>query len=252
MKKALLMVGTLLGVVVLGGVAVMVSTFGGLKPLPSGADLPSGARLVKDGYVALFVLPAGDGVALIDCGNDPTGAALLAELSREGKKADDVRAIFLTHGHPDHTAACHLFPKADVYAFAPDAPIAEGLERSKGPMPRRMDMPTEKRIKVSKLLKDGEDVAVGPLVVRPYSVPGHTGGSASFLSGGVLFMGDNATAESGGTLRPAPWVFSDDPQVNQGSLKALSKRLKEDHAEVKLMAYSHSGTTPGSDALDHF
>ncbi len=92
-------------------------------------------RIVKDGYVDLGVIDLGDGkVALVDAGNDPEGKAILAELSRRKLGPEAVEAVLLTHGHPDHIAGCHLFPKASIYALAGDVALAEGREGSKGPV----------------------------------------------------------------------------------------------------------------------
>ena len=82
MKKALLVVGVL--VLLLVGVAGAL--FGplviGMAQLVDGTKLAGGAATtVVDGYSGIFVLDADPGqVALIDCGNDSSGAAILAAL----------------------------------------------------------------------------------------------------------------------------------------------------------------------------
>lgn len=101
MKRILIVLAVLILVPVLAFVGMMVSAFRGLEPMRDGVELPGGARLVKDGYVAVYVLPAGDKqVALIDCGNDEQGRAILSDLNHRGLAADAVKAVFLTHGHP--------------------------------------------------------------------------------------------------------------------------------------------------------
>lgn len=254
MKRALLVVGVILGVLVVPLVIIGVSTFGGLKALEDGVELPGGGRLLKDGYVAIAVLPAGDGaVALIDCGNDPTGAAVLAELKRRGLGPEAVKDIFLTHGHADHISACHLFEKAQVHALAADIPVAEGTGRSKGPLPKLMDTPVEKRIKVTQPIVDAETVVVnGVLNVKAYAVPGHTAGSCAYLAAEGLYLGDSATGSSDGKLIGAPWAFSDDQAENHQSLAGLARRLKDEAVVVKMTVFSHSGAFDGMGALQAF
>jgi len=58
-KRLLLVLGGLVLVLLLGVVRLFVSGFAGSAPLPDGANLRGGARLVKDSYVAAFVVPAG-------------------------------------------------------------------------------------------------------------------------------------------------------------------------------------------------
>jgi hydroxyacylglutathione hydrolase len=251
MKRALLIIGVVLVLLLIPIVVIGVSTFGGITELVDAVELPGGARLVKDGYVSIGVLPAGDGaVALIDCGNDPNGIAVMKELQRRGLGPDAVKTIFLTHGHPDHIAACHLFKGSEVLAFAGDVAVAEGTGRSKGPVPSKFDTPPEKRTKVTRPLIDGETVVVnGALSVKVYAVPGHTAGSAAFLAGEALYLGDSATGGSDGKVLGAPWVFSDDQAENRRSLVALAAKLKGEGAVVKKIVFSHSGPFEGVDAL---
>ena len=166
MKKVLVVGLGVVALVLLPVVLIMVSTFGGLKPLEM-KELPGGARQVVDGFVSFDVLPVSEReVALIDCGDDAQGKALLAELQRRGLGPEAVKAIFLTHGHSDHIAACHLFAGAEVMAFAADAAVAEGKGRAKGPLPSMLDTPENKRVKVTRTLSDGETVTLGALSVN--------------------------------------------------------------------------------------
>jgi glyoxylase-like metal-dependent hydrolase (beta-lactamase superfamily II) len=252
MKKALLGVGVCLLLLVIVVAAVFVPIFSGNQPPVDGAQLGSaGATQVLDGYVSAFLLPAGEGeVALVDCGNDPSGAAILAALKAKGLGPEAVKAIFLTHGHPDHVSACHLFTHAEVYAFAGDVKIAAGEERAKGPLPKLFDLPKEKAAKVTKTLNDGETITLGTLTMKVYSVPGHTAGSAAFLANSVLYLGDSANGKADGkSIKSAPGIFSDDTAQNVASLKKLHERLKAENAEVKTLAFSHSGPVEGLDAL---
>lgn len=252
MKKALLVIGALLLLVVGAGLAMFGPMLIGMNPMVDGAKLGGGAAtVVLDGYVAIDILDADDGhVALIDCGNDPAGAAILAALKARGLGPEAVKAIFLTHGHPDHVAGCRLFTGAEIYAFAGDVKIASGEERAKGPLPKLFDLPKEKAAKVTKTLTDGETVTVSGLQVKAYALPGHTAGSAAYLSKGVLYLGDSAAGRSGGKgVKPAPWVVSDDCDQNVAELKKLHARLKAENAEVTTLAFSHAGPVEGLDQL---
>ena len=253
LKRVVIAVLALVLVVAVGLGALLGSAFWGAVPLPAGADLPGGARLVKDGMVAAFVLPVGGGaVALIDCGQDPEAHAILADLGRHGATADDVQTIFLTHGHGDHTAGCRQFPGAEVLMLAPDAGLAAGTASAHGPLTRFMRNGPDKAIEMTHPLHDGETVETGTLSVRVFALPGHTAGSAAYLANGVLFLGDSATTRVDGTFAGAPWPFTDDVARNHAALRAMAGRIAAEQVEVLTLAPAHSGPQQGTAALQAF
>lgn len=243
MKKVLFALGGLLALLVVAFAVVMGTTFSGLKEMPDAQDLPAGARRVNHSYTSAYLLPMGEKeFALIDCNDDPSAVAIKAELQRRGVGSEAVKAIFLTHGHPDHTGGCKQFPGAQVFIGDGEQGLVEGREGSKGPLPSVMGAQKQFAITGARALKDGEVVEVGTLKLRAFIVPGHTVGSAAYLAGGALYVGDLFTFNSDDTVRAAPWVFSDDGAVNVASVKRLGKLLAPEAAEVKAVVPSHSGS----------
>ncbi len=246
MKRVLQIVAVIVGLfAVLFYVVLGPMVFGNL-PMVQGEQVAPGVTQIVDGYVSVFAIDAGDGaVVLIDAGNDASGAAILGWLKEKGLEPSAVRAILLTHGHPDHIAGAHLFPAAQVHAFPGDAAIVSGEGRAKGPLPKLMDTPVEKRAKVTHPLTDGQVIVVGTATLTAYHVPGHTAGSAVFRYGKTLFLGDNANGRDDGTIISAPWVVSDDTEENRRALRALVARLYESGTTVDALAFSHSGPMRG-------
>lgn len=251
MKRLVLAVMLVLTVVLVAIGVVVGSSFAGLKEASAGAVVP-GVELVRDGFVNVFLVDAGDGVVLVDCGNDPQAKAVLAALAARKLDASAVRAIFLTHGHGDHTGGCGAFAKAPVYAFEEERALIEGRAVAKGPVPRMMGADASKARAVTNPLVDGATVTVGGAEITAFLVPGHTAGSAMFLSKGVLFFGDAASAQSDGKIRAAPWIFSDDQAQCKGSLEALAKKLSVSGLQVDKLAFAHSGGLDGLTALTTF
>lgn len=220
---------------VLAGAGVMYSAFASNRPLQEGGGPVAGATTVKDGFVSVVILDAGGGrVALIDAGADSQGTALRAALSRAGRAPSSVAAIFLTHGHRDHTAGCRLFPGASVYALAAEAPMVADV------------------CPVTNGLHDGEFVTVGELKVETFALPGHTPGSAAYLARGALYFGDSAGGGKDGALMAAVRVFTKDPAQNRASLKALAARLQPRANEVQRLAFAHTGPLDGLAPLTAF
>ena len=44
-----------------------------------------------------------------------------------------------------------------------------------------------------------------------------------------------------GQMESAPWVFSDDTEVNRASLRELAERLQREHITPRHLVFSHSG-----------
>jgi glyoxylase-like metal-dependent hydrolase (beta-lactamase superfamily II) len=240
MKRILKIAGLVIAVLVIVAVAAVASAFMGRQSITDGFEI-NGIRIVKDGIVSVAFVPIGSGeVALIDAGNDKSGKAILAELARRQIGTDAVKAILLTHGHPDHTAAILLFPNAQVLALGPEVALVEGRAGAHGPLTRLMPVsPTG--VKVTRALQDGETVTLDQASVRVFAVPGHTAGSAAYLVSGVLFVGDAADTTNDSTIKPAPWVFSDSQAQDRASLVHLDQRLIQDGSDVNAIAFAHSG-----------
>ena len=239
MKNILKRVGiALAGVVVLLAVVVAIvfwTAFGHNRPIADRQVLAPGVTVVKDGFVSVAVLDvATDEVALVDCGNRRDAKPIVAALAERKLAATSVVAIFLTHGHPDHTAGCRAFPNATVYAMQDEVTLIGVAADVKHP------------------LKDGDVTQLGDLRVEAFSTPGHTPGSAVYFARGVLFFGDSAGGAKDGTVMPAVRLFSKDPDGNVASLKSLEARLQPRAAEVRTLAFAHTGPLEGFTPLEAF
>jgi len=228
LKRVLIGLGVLVALLGIAAAYVYFTAFANNRPIVDRQRVVPGVEVVKDGFVSVDILDAGpDKVALVDCGNDKKAEATLAALSERKMSADSVVAIFLTHGHSDHTNGCRMFPKAEVYAM--DDEVSRIGDAAK----------------VSVRLKDGDVEQVGDLRVEAFATPGHTKGSAVFLANGALFFGDSAGAAKDGSMMPAVRLFSEDPAQNMASLKALEGRLAPRADEIKALVFAHSGPLDG-------
>ena len=228
MKRVLQVVGAVIVALVIALASLWYSLFANNKPISDGQLVLPGVAVVKDAYVSSFLVDAGAAkVALIDAGNSSSAAPILQALEKRGLTKSAVTAIFLTHGHGDHTAGCKAFPDAQIYALEAELPTVGDAAKIRHP------------------LHDGETVTLGDLVIQTFAVPGHTPGSAVYLARGVLFFGDSAGASKEGTVMKAVRLFSKDSEQNVAALKALTTRLAPRAAEIKQLAFAHTGTLEG-------
>jgi glyoxylase-like metal-dependent hydrolase (beta-lactamase superfamily II) len=187
---------------------------------------------LKDWFTSCQLLKTRDGAVLFDaCFREGT---LEDGLSSHGLTPADVTHVLLTHAHRDHVGGLGFLPHAKVLGLAEEQPNLD--EHANG---RRIDQ----------AIVDGEVLTFGEHEVRVFSMPGHTPGSAAFLVGGALVLGDNALFNGDGTLAPAPERNSDDPARVITSLVRLEDRLVSDDLEVRWIVPAHSGGIEGRKAL---
>ena len=238
-------------IVMLGFCAILYS-FSRTVPLAKRQPLSGGAIQVKDGLVSAAIIPSGDRqVILVDCGNDSKANAILRELDGMALKKESVKAILLTHDHPDHVAGCGVFPEAEIFAMAPERPLLEGRVAAQSVFGFLMGKKNS-GIRITRYLQDGESLALGNLVVSAYLIPGHTAGSAAYVAAGTLYLGDSADAGKDGTLLRAKRFVSNDIEENQNSLEALADRLRPQAEQIKFMEFGHSGPLIGIGPLLDF
>lgn len=250
-KTILKVIGVLVAVLVLT-IGLTIGYIFGLNQKPrSGPALGHGIEQIADSIATIYYFEVANGkVVLIDAGNDPTGAPILAALKNHGKTADDVEAIFITHAHPDHDAAVNVFTKAKVYAMKDEEYVADGEQAYGSPLSALTGKFNPHPFKVTNPLKDQETVNIGGLNITAYEVSGHTPGSAVYLADGVLFLGDAASIGSNQKIRGPVYLFSTNAAQGVASLGTLMKKLEPRFHEVEFITSSHSGTLPGPQGLN--
>lgn len=250
MKKVLVATGSVIIVLLLTIFFLVIFPFVGTKKIEPGVISADGKIIsVYDGMSQVLILDGGSGqIGLIDAGNSPDAKPVIDALAARGYKPADVKAIYFTHGHPDHVAGAKMFPDAKLYALEKEIPIVEGRETNNSPAGRIFGAEST-GLKVTGILRDGEPVKLGTLTINVYPVPGHTEGGVVFLVSGILFMGDTALSSSDGRIKHAIWVFSTDVGQQDRSLKALASRLVAEKKKVDHILFAHSGALDGLQPL---
>ncbi len=227
-------------VIVLGGVLGWL-VMGNQQPMPARQEVAPGVVSLRDGFVGVGVVRTESGkLVLIDAGNDPAAKVILQELEERHLKPDDVWAIFLTHGHPDHRKGVQAFPKAAVYILGADRDLVLGKVKANGPLTQFFPAEDD-HVHLTRTLRDGETVTFDGVDVKVFELPGHTPGSAAYLASGVLFLGDGANFTKYGRLAGPKWIFTDDPRLAETSLRTLAHRLEPLAGRIKAVVTSHSG-----------
>ncbi|MEV5507488.1 MBL fold metallo-hydrolase [Streptomyces orinoci] len=155
-----------------------------------------------------YALRLPEGWALIDTGLPGHAPEILAALAELGAAPADLRHIFLTHYHFDHTGSAAELAAAtgaEILAGAADAPVIRGEAPEvpiafAGDWERELfatvqaqltEVPAPTPCRVDRELTDGDLLDWG-LPALAVHVPGHTPGSMALHlpDSGVLFTGD--------------------------------------------------------------
>ncbi len=146
--------------------------------------------------ISTLLLENDDGWSLVDTGVAGSVERIKNAITSLGSGPGDLKRIFLTHQHDDHTGGVkgllEWAPAAEVGATAHEADVISGrrgYDPSSNALFRRMSSGAKPPgVPVGKVLREGDLVSGFRLI----STPGHTLGHASLLrdSDGLLFTAD--------------------------------------------------------------
>ena len=149
---------------------------------------------------------------------------LAAQLGQLGVKPSDIKAMAISHTHPDHIGNVEMFPKAMLYVQKAeyDWPGADNAPRFKPEHP------------VTKLEGDHDVFGDGSLTIL--STPGHTPGHQSLLvrlphTGAVILTGDAVHFKSNWENRGVP-VNNVSKDQTLASMQKLSDIMTKEKAQL--------------------
>jgi glyoxylase-like metal-dependent hydrolase (beta-lactamase superfamily II) len=194
----------------------------------------------------IYLARTDSGVIAIDLGWVGAEGKLQKGLTRLHAAAPDVRYVFLTHAHRDHTYGWRYLHGARFVLGAAELPYFTSGARYRGLLPRIGDRlvsyphpaPGELR-----LITLGSDSAftLGSDTLVAFTVPGHTPGSMAYLFRGILFGGDAINWRPWTSFRGARPEFSDDVAQSRASMRALWSRLDSSRVRTACTAHAKCG-----------
>ena len=255
-KRILIVASILMTILVFLGFVGMWAIKKGLSPLVDGAQLQDGkVTVIVDNTspmpVVAYLLKFNDGnLGLIDATMDPKAKAICSALRRMGRSVSDVKVIFCTHTHDDHTAGCNQFPNATIYAMknpiqGKNPSNLSHWNRLQRALPSNDQDPAHPKNWDIRYLSDGQVLDFNGERIEAFALPGHTYDSCAYLAFGVLFMGDSAAGQYNGQIGSAPPFVSVDRNLNQRELKKLATRLQQRKREINYLAFGHQGPIKG-------
>ncbi|MET4244559.1 N-acyl homoserine lactonase family protein [Bradyrhizobium barranii] len=198
-------------------------------------DFVDSCYLIKHSSKGWFLWDTGiaDAVAAMPNGlvpADPKAVAwrrpktLAAQLEQLGLKPDDVKAMAVSHTHPDHTGNVELFPQAMLY-----------VQKAEYDWPGANNEPRFKPSHPVELLAGDKDVfGDGSLTIL--STPGHTPGHQSLLvklpkTGAVVLSGDAVHFKDNWDNRRVPSMNANKDQ-SAASMQKIADTLTKEKAQL--------------------
>ncbi len=154
------------------------------------------------GLIAAYLIESAGQFALIETGPGACHDQLTSEIRARGFSPDDIKHVFVTHIHLDHSGAAgwwaqsgatvHCHPLAAKHLIDPARLIdsarmiyAERMDTLWGPI---LPAPAER----VRALEDNESVSIGDISITAWDTPGHARHHHAFVIGDICFTGDVA------------------------------------------------------------
>lgn len=101
-------------------------------PRSTPSRVAPGVDRLGDDVVNFYLVEEADGLVLVDAGLPAHLGQLREHLAAAGRSPADIRAVLLTHGHPDHTGLARTLQQAgaDIWVHEQDAAILRDGPRS--------------------------------------------------------------------------------------------------------------------------
>ncbi len=202
--------------------------------LDSAEKIADGVHRGGSRSVNFYLVEDRDGITVVDAGLPAFWPSLLAAVDATGGTLTDIRAVLITHGHPDHIGFAERLrveAGADIWVHQADAPmLAEPHRPFKHWRPERsllsyawrrpaalrgplhLARNGALRVPATEQVRTFDSTTVLDVPGRPMAVPvpGHTNGSVAYMfqDHDVVFTGDAIVTQDLSTGLTGPGLIS--------------------------------------------
>jgi len=167
----------------------------------SGKSLPN---FVGTKGLGVFLLTTFEGHILTNTGMPSSGPMIVDSIRKLGFRPEDIKLMINGHAHIDHAGAFAYLKQqfdAQLAVMKDDVPAMESGDRDDFKYANDFVYPG---IKVDRILRDGDTIKMGDVLLTAYHTPGHTRGATTWVA--------NLTVDG----RPYVVAFPDGAGFNPG------------------------------------
>ncbi len=184
--------------------------------------IPVSPEIIVDRYAFVYIL-FGDKIHLIDSGIKGSESDISAYIESQGRKAEDISTLILTHCHPDHIGSAAVLKKNTGCRVLAHSLEKEWIENTDAqfaarPVPGFHDLVGGPVI-VDRTIETGVPLELEKnIILKPIFTPGHSQGSVSFL-----YKNENALFSGDALAFPGDLPIYEDISVTMASISELKK-----------------------------
>jgi len=130
--------------------------------------------------VFLFATP--EGHILMNTGMPSSGSMIVDSIRKLGFKPEDIKIMINGHAHIDHAGAFAYLKEqfgSELAVMKDDVPAMESGDKGDFKYGDDLVYPA---VKVDRILRDGDRVKLGEVLLTAYHTPGHTRGSTTWIA----------------------------------------------------------------------
>lgn len=194
--------------------------------------------------IASYLIESQEGPILIETGPDTSFQNLHRAINDSGYAIDDIKHVFVTHIHLDHSGAAWRFAQkgATIFVHPRGAPhladpskLLASAARIYGDKMKELwgtiNPIPDRNIKAT---EDGETISVGGVDILVVDSPGHASHHNMYIIEGIAFTGDAAGIRIAGgpVVPPTP-----PPDIHVEQWQLTLKKLREVRPEVLYLTH---------------
>ena len=131
----------------------------------------------------LFVTSEGN--ILLNTGTPKSGPLIAESIRKLGFKPEEIKIIINGHGHSDHAGAFAYMKQlsgAQIAIMEPDVAMIQDGGKSDFHYGKDWQVMGQPPVKVDRVLRSGDTVRLGEVILTGYNTPGHTRGATTWVT----------------------------------------------------------------------